>query len=330
MSLGAGRINTQLRGERRELASLLVSVRSPVEARAAVAGGRRSSTSKSPRGGRWGVLTRLSGKLCDRRFRDRLHVSVALGELNEWIGSERLHISRWRLGRYRVLQAWPRGGARLAGSDCWRRLRDDLRAHASPFPDWVAVVYLDWEAARAPHPEAIIDAAIEMPECRAVLFDTWSKSSGMRLDRSWKLRVQKVRDSGTAGRACRLAGRGGDRTVDGLAARRLCGSGARPVPGVIASGGSMPGGSARLAEAVRSGSEVGESSAQRARSNVEPHALSQRQLPAVIDRTSLPAHVGFPGVGSGFPATAGGFFATEGTADFGTGGADVHVGDAAV
>ncbi len=122
-------------------------------------------------------------------------ISVALGELNEWLGSEHPQVpaSAWSGIKYCKL------GLSKAPADWlqrWLELSRGLRRHSPAFPDWVAVVYLDWEAASAPHPDLIIDAAAEIPECRAVLFDTWRKSSAARLDRSWKQRVERVRDSG--------------------------------------------------------------------------------------------------------------------------------------
>jgi uncharacterized protein (UPF0264 family) len=122
-------------------------------------------------------------------------LSVALGELNEWLGSAPPQI---RAGAWAGIDFCKLG---LAGAPAdwrkhWGQVRNELQARATPFPDWVAVVYLDWKAARAPHPDAIIDAAAELPECRAVLFDTWRKSSGALLDRRWKPLVERVQNSG--------------------------------------------------------------------------------------------------------------------------------------
>jgi uncharacterized protein (UPF0264 family) len=58
------------------------------------------------------------------------------------------------------------------------------------------VVYIDWRAARAPDPDSIIRAAGEFDECRGVLFDTWDKTCGARLDATWKPQVDRVRESG--------------------------------------------------------------------------------------------------------------------------------------
>jgi uncharacterized protein (UPF0264 family) len=122
-------------------------------------------------------------------------VSVALGELNEWLGQEprRIPRSAWSGIEYCKLGL---AGAPSDWVERWAGVRRELRNGASSFPDWVAVVYLDWQAARAPHPDAIIDAALGPSEFPVVLFDTWSKSAKVLLDQSWKRRVERVRDSG--------------------------------------------------------------------------------------------------------------------------------------
>ena len=85
---------------------------------------------------------------------------------------------------------------------------------------------------------------------------------------------------------------------------------------------------------IGNGADInGESLAGRCRgpvSNVEPHALSQRQLPPVVDRVGGPARIGFPGIGASFATSASLLFATECAADFRSRGSDVHVGDSAV
>jgi uncharacterized protein (UPF0264 family) len=122
-------------------------------------------------------------------------VSVALGELNEWLGPEprRIPQSAWSGIEYCKLGL---AGAPADWDERWAGVRRDLRNGASSFPEWVAVVYLDWQAARAPHPDVIIATALGLAECRVILFDTWSKSAKALLDQSWKCRVERVQDSG--------------------------------------------------------------------------------------------------------------------------------------
>ena len=146
-------------------------------------------------------------------------VSVALGELNEWLAPDRAEIPP---------DAWPgiafgKLGLANAGPDwCkhWRDLRDELTPLAvgrpgrfRERPSWVAVVYLDWEAARAPEPDSVIQAAGDCDECSGILFDTWDKSHRVRIDRSWERRFDRVRD---LGRFLALAG-----SLDIEAIRRL-------------------------------------------------------------------------------------------------------------
>jgi (5-formylfuran-3-yl)methyl phosphate synthase len=181
---------------------LLVSVRSAAEAEMAVAGGTSIIDVKEPFRGSLGRSDASVWQAVRAAVPRSIPLSVALGELNEWLGSEppQIPASAWagvdfcKLGLANAAADW---------SQRWLELCYELRRHATPFPDWVAVVYLDWEAAACPHPDAIIAAAAEMPECRAVLFDTWHKSSRARLDRSWKPRVERIRESG---RSVALAG----------------------------------------------------------------------------------------------------------------------------
>src|ERR1017187_6806366 len=69
---------------------------------------------------------------------------------------------------------------------------------------------------------------------------------------------------------------------------------------------------------------------QPAPSELEFDALRQGQLAGPIERVSLAAHVGLPGVAARFASAAGLLLAAEGAADFGAAGADVDIGDAAI
>jgi uncharacterized protein (UPF0264 family) len=145
-------------------------------------------------------------------------VSVALGELNEW-GSQRVTLPYgcWSGIDFRKL------GLADAGPDWrdrWRDLRHRLEAEAAARPGaprgrpaWVAVVYLDWEAAGAPDPEAVIAQAAAIADCQGVLFDTWDKSRRTELDTRWARRIARVKE---AARFVALAG-----SLDVQAIRRL-------------------------------------------------------------------------------------------------------------
>jgi len=177
------------------VAKLLVSVRSAVEAQAAVAGGAAIVDVKEPSRGSLGrAPCSVWRAVCDV-VPEPIPVSVALGELNEWYDREPPEVRRssWseigfcKLGLSNAPPDW---------SDRWRDLRRRLGESTCPSLAWVAVVYIDWQSAGAPHPEAVIDAADEISECRGVLFDTWDKSRGTRVDDTWKGSIERVRASG--------------------------------------------------------------------------------------------------------------------------------------
>ncbi len=122
-------------------------------------------------------------------------VSVALGELNDWLAVDDFEISpgAWtglaycKLGLSNAPRDW---------IDRWRDLRQRLAESESSSPAWVAVVYIDWQAAQRTDPDAVIEAAGAIGECRGVLFDTWNKSLRPGLSLAWKPVVDRVRDSG--------------------------------------------------------------------------------------------------------------------------------------
>jgi uncharacterized protein (UPF0264 family) len=139
-------------------------------------------------------------------------VSVALGELTEWVDGHAQGelVERGRLKGF----AFRKVG--LAGSgpnwvELWERLRRDWWAG----PSWVAVIYADWARARAPHPDRVLDAALASEDCMGVLVDTWDKSTPTPVDPSWARWFQRARD---AGRLTALAGRLDPPTIARLAA----------------------------------------------------------------------------------------------------------------
>jgi uncharacterized protein (UPF0264 family) len=138
-----------------------------------------------------------------RTVEGRAPVSVALGELSELaprLGLCADSILPWNISVFKI------GLAGCGVMDTWqqllssavRRLSDTSNSHdAKP----VAVVYADWQAARAPDPEAVLDAAIGLG-CPALLIDTWDKSAG-HLFRHWPVNdvrsfVRRVRERNIA------------------------------------------------------------------------------------------------------------------------------------
>jgi (5-formylfuran-3-yl)methyl phosphate synthase len=177
------------------VAKLLVSVRSRDEALAAVAGGADVIDVKEPLHGSLGRAT--PAVWCEVRevVPPRIPLSVALGELNDWLVADDELIAANSF----VRMSYCKLGLAHAPPDWfvrWRTLNDQTSDQFPSSPSWVAVVYIDWQAARSPHPDSIIRAAGEFAECRGVLFDTWDKKSGVRIDESWQARVDRVRDSG--------------------------------------------------------------------------------------------------------------------------------------
>src|SRR5262249_30597178 len=128
-------------------------------------------------------------------------LSVALGELCDWSAQSSMPapdqwtgVSFCKIGLAGAPRNW---------TAHWSNLRRCLSKVVTPGPAWVAVVYIDWQAARAPDPTAVIRAARDIDECRGVLFDTWDKTRRTAFDLSWKPLVDRVR---AAGKFVALAG----------------------------------------------------------------------------------------------------------------------------
>jgi hypothetical protein len=140
-------------------------------------------------------------------------VSVALGEVSEWVAPRRRAIDacRWdgivfrKLGLAHAGPSW---------RDRWRDVRGGMigESPARPCgaPLWVAVAYLDWEAARAPDPESVIGEDASIGDCLGVLFDTWDKSRRIEFDTKAARWTAEARE---AGRFVVLAGSLGDAAI---------------------------------------------------------------------------------------------------------------------
>jgi (5-formylfuran-3-yl)methyl phosphate synthase len=169
------------------MAGLLVSVRSPEEARAAVEGGASVVDVKEPDRGPLGMASAGTWRLVREAVPATIPVSVALGELRDWSGAA---------GSFEGISFRKIG---LAGSGpSWRGRWTEVRRVCDDGPPWVAVAYADWRIAEAPDPDKVLDAAIEADDCSGVLVDTWDKSSPSPLDASphWFEWVDLARRSG--------------------------------------------------------------------------------------------------------------------------------------
>lgn len=225
------------------MAGLLVSVRTPHEARAAVEGGATVIDVKDPSRGPLGRASPGVWAEVRRVVRAGLPVSVALGELADWDDRE-IPPSAWSGLSYRKI------GLARSGPDWAERWAALRRRH--PGPPWVAVAYADHSEAGAPTPGAILDVALEVPDCVGVLVDTWDKSSPGRLDGAWLPFVSRARG---AGRLVALAGR-----LDREAIARLAplGPDLFAVRGAACAGGDRlaPIDPARVADLVRLAASV--------------------------------------------------------------------------
>jgi (5-formylfuran-3-yl)methyl phosphate synthase len=177
------------------VAKLLVSVRSRDEALAALAGSADVIDVKEPLHGSMGRATPALWRDVRQVVPPQIPMSIALGELTDWLNADdekvaasaTTDITYCKLGLSHAPPDW---------FVRWRTLCRQWSELVSSPPGWVAVVYIDWRAARSPDPDSIIRAAGELDQCQGVLFDTWDKSGGARLDATWKPRVDRVRDTG--------------------------------------------------------------------------------------------------------------------------------------
>jgi len=183
---------------------LLVSVRSALEAEAALAGGCDILDVKEPTRGPLGMADRsVIAAVAQVAARNGAMCSAACGEAADSADSqlsddndhgvvpEVFPIEFFKLGPARLTQNanWQndwKTAYRLAGNHFASSVDDSLSAK----PNAVAVVYADWQQARAPSPHAILDVVasviaddvLDQPRFVGVLIDTFDKSSGGLLD----------------------------------------------------------------------------------------------------------------------------------------------------
>ncbi|MDG3003895.1 (5-formylfuran-3-yl)methyl phosphate synthase [Paludisphaera mucosa] len=176
---------------------LLVSVRSAEEARRALAGGASIIDVKEPANGPLGRASFPTWREVREVVPDEVPLSVALGELPEWIerrpafpGDAFEGLTYVKLGL---------AGAGPGWRDAWADLRASLPTRSSR---WIAVVYTDWKAAGAPRPEDVLDAMGR--DFAGVLFDTWDKSRPAPI---WSEELNELADEiGKSGMLLAIAG----------------------------------------------------------------------------------------------------------------------------
>jgi uncharacterized protein (UPF0264 family) len=176
------------------VAGLLVSVRSAEEAAVALAGGAAVVDVKEPGRGPLGCADPETWRAVRDVVPRRSPVSVALGELSDWGPGGRSAPGR---EAFEGLAFRKLGLSGLGDDPGWPDRWSALRDAWGPGPGWVAVIYADWERARAPRPEAVVDAARDAG-CVGLLIDTWDKSRPGPLapEGPWPRVVARAREAG--------------------------------------------------------------------------------------------------------------------------------------
>jgi (5-formylfuran-3-yl)methyl phosphate synthase len=158
----------------------LVSVRNPLEARAAVAGGCDVLDIKEPSRGPLGmadpeVMAAIADFAAGCRGGVALPVSAALGELVDW---------QTRASDFSVppgIEYVKFGSAGLDSTarwiEAWHAVQGRLKSRAPHNLQWVAVAYADWRAARGVEPRRLLDGA-QSAACDVLLVDTFDKGAG--------------------------------------------------------------------------------------------------------------------------------------------------------
>lgn len=209
------------------LPDLLVSVRNPDEARAALQGGATIIDIKDPGAGSLGMLP-LPGLSALLRFladeTPDSGVSAALGELPDWVDeadSGSAESLRALIRSFGSLQ-WLKVGLSRTSLDgrfpaewleLWTRLQHRMREgrdSSDPsrgVPCWVAVAYADWQRSQSPQPAAVFHAA-RTAGCPVLLVDTWGKDASGLWDWISPEALRELRhDCRAAGMRLAVAGR---------------------------------------------------------------------------------------------------------------------------
>ena len=174
------------------MAGLLVSVRSTQEALHAYRAGASVIDVKEPSNGPLGRASDETVRAIRSCVPQTIPVSMALGELTE------IETQPGPAPDFWSGIAWRKLGFAGVGPDAywtarWRGFMD----HWKSGPGWIAVIYADWLTADTPHPDSIVEVAIECG-CSGLLVDTWSKHkrSPLVANSEWSTRLSRVRDAG--------------------------------------------------------------------------------------------------------------------------------------
>ena len=160
---------------------LLVSVRSPEEAMAALAGGAAIIDVKEPSRGPLGCADAEVTAAIPAVAATRTPVTLACGELAD--GPEQMaeqiagHLEDVcvRLAAGQPPPVAVKAGPGRLSANCWSGAFQRLRAALPPGTEAVAVSYADWERAGSARPEVIL-AAVAEAGGHSLLIDTFDKS----------------------------------------------------------------------------------------------------------------------------------------------------------
>ena len=150
---------------------LLVSVRSPEEAVAAMAGGADLIDVKEPNEGPLGAANSKVWRAVAKEVGDKLPLSVALGELNDFPAK----LAEASLTPYTYAKI---GLAGCADSEDWKKSWKEALSQIPKGVQRTAVAYADYATARSPQPKDVLLIG-KQNRCKVFMLDTYDKS---RLD----------------------------------------------------------------------------------------------------------------------------------------------------
>ena len=194
------------------MTQLLVSVRSAIEAIAAMEGMADIVDVKEPGRGSLGcaspeVIAQVALAVRSQH-NSTPPLSLALGELAEWRTTDRTLLrDSITIAQPQFLKLGLSGAARQQRPEAWIAEWQAVRDSISGPHDWVAVAYADHEIADSPSVEKVLNAAIET-RCGILLIDTYAKNGTSLLDHLTLKQLHSIRqETHRGGLRLALAGR---------------------------------------------------------------------------------------------------------------------------
>jgi (5-formylfuran-3-yl)methyl phosphate synthase len=195
-----------------EAPRLLVSVRNPDEASAALRGGADWIDLKEPQRGPLGAVDAATARHVVERVAGRSPLSAAAGELNQWRNPTSRGAyppgpdAEQKLTEVPGISLLKLGLSACRDTDWQSPLQIAQREMAAADKQLVAVIYADHATAQSPRPQAIVDFAAEA-ECPWVLIDTFDKQAGALMDHFSAQQLQTLLQSiNASGRRAVVAG----------------------------------------------------------------------------------------------------------------------------